>query len=74
MKEGLRRKHYTSDEVKTAVVKWLNEQSTEFNKAGSHALIQMWNVATARNGDYVKGRDVIHRGPASFWCMIHVPV
>ena len=21
-----------------------------------------------------RGRDVIHRGPASFWCMIHVPV
>ena len=22
----------------------------------------------------LKSRDVIHRGPTSFWCMIHVPV
>ena len=31
MKEGLRDKHYGKDEeVKTAVMKWLKEQSTKF--------------------------------------------
>ena len=33
MKEGLRGKHYASDEkVKTAVMKWLKEQSIEFKR------------------------------------------
>ena len=55
MKEGLRGKHYAYDEeVKTAVMKWLREQSTEFYEAGIHALIWRWNSATERNGDYVE--------------------
>ena len=40
MIEGLRSKHHSSDEEgKTAVMKWLKEKSTEFYKAGIHALI-----------------------------------
>ena len=38
MKKGLRGKHYASaKEVKTALIKWLKEQSTEFYEAGIHA-------------------------------------
>ena len=55
MKESLRGKHYASDEeMKTAVIKWLKEQSTEFYETGIHALIQRWNIAIERNGDYVE--------------------
>ena len=55
MKEGLRGKHYASnEEVKIAVIKWLKEQSTEFYEARIHALIQKWNIVIERNGDYVK--------------------
>ena len=55
MKEGLGSKHYSSDEeVKSVVKKWLKEQSTEFYGAGIHALIQRWNIAIERNGDYVE--------------------
>ena len=40
MKVGLRGKHYASgEELKTAMMKWLKEQSTEFYEAGTHALI-----------------------------------
>ena len=43
MKEGLKSKHYVIDEkVKTAVMKWLKEQSTEFYKVGIHALIHIY--------------------------------
>ena len=46
MEKGLRGKHFTSDqEVKTAVMKWLKEQSTEFYLAGIHGLIWGWNIA-----------------------------
>ena len=61
MKEGLRGKHASDKEMKSTVIKWLKEQSTEFYEAGSHALIRRWNIAIERNGDHV-----IHRGPASF--------
>ena len=55
MKEGLRGKHYGSDEeVKTKVMKWLKERSTEFYEAWIHALIQRWNIAVERNGDNVE--------------------
>ena len=55
MKVGLRGKHYVSEkEMKTAEIKWLKEQSTEFYKAGVHALIWSWNVVIERNGDYVE--------------------
>ena len=55
MKKGLRGKHYANDkEVKTAVMKWLKEQSAEFYEAGIHALIQRSNIAIERNGDYVE--------------------
>ena len=49
---------------------WKNgsNKSTEFYGTGKHALIQRWNIAIEING------DVIYRGPASFWCMIHFPV
>ena len=55
MKEGLRGKHYASDEeVKTAVMQWLKKQSTEFYEAGIHALFRRWNIANESNGDYVE--------------------
>ena len=55
MKEGLRGKHYDSDEEeKNAVIKWLKKQSTEFYKARIYALIQRWNNAIERNGDSVE--------------------
>ena len=55
MKESLRGKYYASDkEVKTAVMKWLKVQSTEFYEIRIHALIWMWNIAIERNGDYVE--------------------
>ena len=55
MKEGLRDKHYASDEeVKIVVMKWLKEQSREFYKARVCALIQRWNIALKRNSDYVE--------------------
>ena len=46
MKEALGGKYYASDKkVKTAVMKWLKEQSTEFYEAELHALIQRGNIA-----------------------------
>ena len=47
--------HFASDEeVKTAVMKWLKEQSTEFYKTEIHALIRRENIAIMRNSDYVE--------------------
>ena len=40
--------------VKTAVMKWLKEQSTEFHEAGIYAFIRRWNIAIERNCDYVQ--------------------
>ena len=55
VKKGLRGKHYACDkEGKTAMIKWLKEQSTEFYEAGIHTLIRRWNIAIERNGDYVE--------------------
>ena len=52
LKEGLRGKHSANhEEVKTAVLMRLKEQSTEFFKAGIHAFILRWNIAIERNGD-----------------------
>ena len=46
MKEALKGKRYSSDEkVKTAVMKWPKEQSTEFYEIGIHALIRRWDIA-----------------------------
>ena len=55
LREGLRGKHYACDgEVKTSVMKWLKEQSTEFYEAGIYALIHRWNITIERNGDIVE--------------------
>ena len=55
MKELLRGTHYENNKkVKTAVKKWLCEQSPEFSKAEIHALIRRWNSAIERGGDYVE--------------------
>ena len=55
MKEGLRGKYYSSDEkVKTAVMKWLQEQSREYFEGEIHVLIWRWNIAIDRNGEYVE--------------------
>ena len=40
MTKGLRDEHYVNDEeVKTPMMKWLKERSTEFYKVGIHTLI-----------------------------------
>ena len=53
--DGLRGKHYSSDEeVKYVVKKGLKEESTEFYRAGIHALIRRWIIAIERNSDYVE--------------------
>ena len=55
MKEGFRGKQYASDEeVKTAVMRCLKEQSIEFYAARIHVLIRRWNIAIERNGDSVE--------------------
>ncbi len=55
MKESLRGKHYASnEEEKTAAMKWLKDQSTEFYDTKIPALIRKWNVASGRNDDYVE--------------------
>ena len=55
MKEGLRGKHFASEEeLKTAGMKSLKEQSREFHEAMIHALIGRWNIAIKRNRDYVE--------------------
>ena len=61
LKEGLRGKHYASDEEgKTAKMKWLSFKG--------ETLLLRETVTMLRS------RDVIHKGPVSFWCMMHVPV
>ena len=53
MKEGFIGKHYVSDEeVKTAEIKWLREQPTEFYQSGIHALIRRGNIVI--ESDYVE--------------------
>ena len=55
MKEGLWGKYYASDEqVKTAAMKSLKEQSTEFYSTETHPLIQRWNIAIETNNDNVE--------------------
>ena len=52
MKDRQRVKHYVSDEeVKTAVMKWLKEQLTEFYGGEIHALIWRENIVIERNVD-----------------------
>ena len=54
MKEDFKRQTYASDEGgKTAMMKWLKEQSTEFSEAEIYALIRRWNIAIERNSEYV---------------------
>ena len=73
MKVCFRGKYYASDkEVKTAVMKLLKEQSIEFYKTRIHTFIRRWNITIEKNGVLLRSLDVIHRGPASFWCMIYV--
>ena len=76
MKKGLRGKHYASDkEVKTAVMKWFKEQSIEFYEARRFMLsFENETLLLRETVTMLRSRDVIHWGPASFWCMIHVPV
>ena len=49
-KEALRGKHCACDNA----VNWLKEQSTDFYKAGIHALNRMWNITFERNSDYIQ--------------------
>ena len=54
MKNALKGKRYGhNEEVKIAVNNWLRKQPTEFYKTGIQTLIQMWNTAIERDGDYV---------------------
>ena len=65
MKEVLRGKHYTSDEeVKTAVMKYLKEHSTEFYEDGIHALIRKWKLLLRETLTMLRSRHVIQRGLA----------
>ena len=55
MKTCLRGTHFASDEeLKTAAMKWLKKQSTEFYEAGILAVIGRRKIAIERNGDYVE--------------------
>ena len=55
MEEVLRGKQYASvKKVKTAAMKWLKVQSTEFYEAGRYALIQRWNINIQSTGDYAE--------------------
>ena len=40
--------------TKKRKLQWWSEQTTEFYEAGIYALIQKWNIAIERNGDYVE--------------------
>ena len=73
MKEGLKGKHYVSDEeVKTAVIKWLKEQSIILRQR--YVLSFKGGILLLRETvTMLMSRDVVNRGPASFWCVIHVP-
>ena len=54
MEEVLRGKdHICEEEVKAAVLKWVKEQSTEFDEESVHALIRRWGIAIERNNDYI---------------------
>ena len=58
MKEGLRGNHFASDEeVKTVLMKWLKQQSTEFYEAWIHTLIRRWNIDTERSYVEKEGYD-----------------
>ena len=55
LKKSLWGKQYASDaEVKTAVMKWLKEQSIEFYEAWIHSLIRKSNITIDGNGDYIE--------------------
>ena len=55
MKKDLRGKHYINDgEAKTAVIKWLIEQPTEFYETWISVLIQRCKAAIEKNGNYVE--------------------
>ena len=51
MKKCITDKHVFDKELKTPMIKWLQEQSTEFYEAGIHALIQGCDIAIERNGN-----------------------
>ena len=74
--EGLKGKLYASDEEGKSAVskKSLKEHSTKFHVARIHVLIRKGDIVIERNGDEFESKDMIHRGPASFWHMIHDPV
>ena len=46
--------HFSSDEVKTAVRKWLKMQPVEFYNKGIFALIKRWEKAVQKAGDYIE--------------------
>ena len=54
MREALRGRYSSDEEVKSVGKKWFKEQSTEFYGAGIYALIRRWNIAIERNGYYVE--------------------
>ena len=63
MNNGFRGKHYARDEeVKTAMMKWLKEQSTEFYKEEIHVLIRKWNIAIESREivTLLRSKDGIH--------------
>ena len=75
MKECLRDKHYASDEkVKTAVMKWLKNSQQNFTRQKYMLLFEGGTLLLRETVTILRNSDVIHKGPASFWYMIHDPM
>ena len=68
MKEGLRGKHTSNEEVKTAVIKWLKKKTVK-------RILRGWNTYSHSKVEHcywekrwlMRSRDVIQRRPVSFW-------
>ena len=55
-------------------MKWLKEQSKKFRMQGYMFSFEGGTLLSRKTETMLRRRDVIQRWPASFWCMIHVPM
>ena len=67
MTECLRSKHGSDKSDKVV-------QKTEFYEPEIHVLVCGGSLLLIETVTVLRSWDVIHRRPASFWCMIHAPV
>ena len=68
-------RHYASDkEVKIAVIRGSKNSQQNFSKQGIVLSFEGGTLLLKQTVTMLRIRDVIHSGPASFWCIIHVPV